>query len=349
MSELVDLNTQEVVHSWVFDTDPVWADLDFHSDLIDLRGSYNTRRFRNVHADLAPDGSIVTQGLPSPLLKYGLCGDLEWVESTDIYHHSIERDAEGAYWVPAHLEPKTVNIGGSDFHDDALVRISPEGEVLYQKSVAQILDENGLAHLVWGRGFAQYDPIHINDIQPVFEDGVLWRKGDLWVSLRHLSMIFLYRPDTNEILWARMGPWMHQHDVNVIDDRTISVFDNAARLVGEDDWEVREDNAVYIVDVTRDDDDPAQLRKYNPRGFEKLDVRTMTQGRARILGDGNIFVEETNYGRLLSFDAEGNLDWSYLNRAEQDGRVFLLTWSRIVDRDTGDAVRALVEGGACKS
>ena len=59
------------------------------------------------------------------------------------------------------------------------------------QDVSQILIDNGLEHLVfWGDG-DYYDPIHLNDIEPVRKDGPYWRKGDLFLSLRSPSIVML--------------------------------------------------------------------------------------------------------------------------------------------------------------
>lgn len=341
VSELVDLNTQEIIATWTYDVDDIWPTLDFSSVHSDLWASYRTFRFRGIHADLAPDGTVVTQGMHTPLLKYDLCGNLIWANAEYVFHHSIERLPDGSYWVPIEMEPKTVSIGDAAFHESGISHVSPDGEILEVTSVAQILIDNDLGILLYGRGFEQDDPLHLNDIQPVLTDGVLWRKGDLFLSLRNQSMIVLYRPETGKILWHRVGPWIHQHDVNILDDRRISVFDNHAILKGTRQLVVDGTSGVWIVDVPDNTTSPLF-----PNGFKALELATEIEGRARLLDDGRVWVEETKAGRAVSFDSDGTPDWTFVNRAG-DGKNYLINWSRIVDRDTGDAVRKLVEDGAC--
>ncbi len=342
VSELVDLRSQEILHRWEFDTDPIWRGLEFESVFVDPAGDGHTGRFRNIHADLAPDGSLVTHSDASPLLKFDLCGQLEWVNADDAFHHSVERDADGFYWVPVHLEPTRVEFGSALFKDSGLARLTPEGEVTYLRSVANIMEDNGLAVYTRGQGQLDDDPIHLNDIQPVFEDGALWKKGDLWLSIRNRSMVMLYRPETDEVIWWHIGPWIHQHDVNIIDDRQITVFDNAAKRFGFNSIRPETANGVWIVDVVDNRFTPVY-----PEGFEALELRTRTEGRSRLLADGPLFVEESNFGRVVIMDPDGTARVSYVNRAG-DGQLYRLNWSRIVDRETGDAVRALLEGGACE-
>ena len=351
VTELVDLSAQEVLHSWDYDAiSEIWGDTPFDTRLFNMVRDHPTERFRGIHADLAPDGALVTQGMATPLLKFGLCGDLDWVEATDAYHHSIERDAAGNYWVPAHLEPyQAEGIRARRFFDDAAVQLSPEGEVLYTKSVVEMLVENDLGHLIYGMGVGHADPVHLNDIEPVDTDGEIWRQGDIFLSIRNRSMVFLYRPSTGEIPWYSIGPWLHQHDVDLIDNRRISVFDNGVGLTGRGNWEehsrnweMKSLNALWVVDIVSGD-----AERSHAQGFETLDLRTPFEGRSELLPGNRLFVEETNFGRLTIFTPDGAEDVSYVNRAESDGRIYVLNWSRIVDRETGDAVRARLEGGAC--
>ena len=42
-----------------------------------------------------------------------------------------------------------------------------------------------------------------------------------------------------------------------------------------------------------------------------------------------MFVEETDFGRALFFNADGSLRWQYVNRSN-DGAIYALSWSRIL-------------------
>ena len=70
------------------------------------------------------------------------------------------------------------------------------------------------------------DPLHLNDIQPVMTDGPYWKRGDVFFSIRYKSMIILYRPSTNKIIWKGVGHSAGQHDVDILDDHRISIFNN---------------------------------------------------------------------------------------------------------------------------
>ena len=61
----------------------------------------------------------------------------------------------------------------------------------------------------------------------------------------------------------------------------------------------------------------------------KNDVKTITNGRSEILQNGDLFIEETIYGRSLYFNSNGSLRWTHVNRAD-DGNVYMVGWSRIL-------------------
>ena len=340
VSELWDLRAQEKLHEWRFDgIDALWQRSKLHS-AVDFRVDSRTDRFQSTHALLDDDGSI-TVAAYSPLLRADTCSSLSLLQDSAIFHHSLERDSDGNLWVPKRVEPKSVDLGDRNFWEDGIVMLSPEGKVLFERSVIAILDANGLGHLVFGRGEAHPDPIHLNDIQPVPGDGPLWKKGDVFLSLRNQSMVLLYRPSTDRVLWHRLGPWFHQHDVNILDDHRISVFDNHAVTSGIRSWAVRGSNRLLVVDLAS-----GEVTSPWQRGFEVLDVRTPTAGRGDVVGDEDL-VEESAHGRLLQFDRAGRVSWQFVNRAA-DGRVYHLNWSRLVPRTLGDQVRNTVAKRKCK-
>mgnify|MGYP006267336175 CR=1 FL=1 len=345
VSELVDLNTHETVNRWVYDVDPIWATLpeEERTRWANLERDKHTARFRAAHTVLTEEGDVYIHGNLTPLMKFDLCGAPVWNTGRAIAHHAIETDHEGNVWTPSRFDPKSVNLGGADFLDDTLLKVSPNGEVLYEKSVAQIvIGDPRLRHLLQGNGYIDSDPLHLNDIEPVREGGTLWRQGDVLLSLRDRSLILLFRPETDEVVWyhAGRGAWLHQHDVDVIDATRIGVFDNNAALVGNR-FVTDGVNRQIVMDVTDN-----SWESVHAESFEAHDVRTPKQGRSALRSDGSLFVEETQMGRLLYFDADGDLAISYVNRAS-DGTVYMLNWSGLVDRATGDAVAARLADGAC--
>ena len=69
--------------------------------------------------------------------------------------------------------------------------------------------------------------------------------------------------------------------------------------------------------------------KYLSEALIKNKVKTAMEGRSEIFPNGDLFIEESNRGRTLFFNADGTLRWEHYNRAE-DGKVYRVGWSRIL-------------------
>ena len=339
ISELVDLNSQETIHRWLFDVDPLWDDLSIESGLYEPAVDRSTFRFRPIHALLQPDGSLIAK-YKTPLLRADVCGGLSIFDQTYIFHHSIEPDGDGGFWVPAYLEPKTVSLGDEKYLDDAIVHFDANGQIIYKKSVGQILLENGLEHILYA-GYEKNDPTHLNDIEPVRSDGPHWRKGDLFLNLRHNSAVILYRPSSNEVVWYKTGPWVHHHDVDIFSDHQISVFSNNSYFKWVDKPRNYSTSEFMVFDFNT-----GETTTPFAAGFKRHDVRTPVNGRSEPVGGDELVVEETNSGRLLSFSRDGSLYWEFINRSK-DGHLYELSWSCIIPREFGDRVAKRIKEARC--
>ena len=170
----------------------------------------------------------------------------------------------------------------------------------------------------------QIDPIHINDVQPVNVDGKYWKKGDVFISLGHQSMIILWRPSTEEIVWKYESNIFHQHDVNIVSQHQISIFNNNRKYHYPNKDIVDGNNQILIFNFDTD-----TVSSYLSKSLVREDVRTLSQGRSDLLENNDLFIEETDYARTLYFNSDGSLRWTHVNRAS-DGNVYRVGWSRIL-------------------
>lgn len=274
---------------------------------------------RMAHPLLTDDGGIIFQ-TKTPLIAIDACSRLKWVEDSYLYHHSMEEDADGNYWLPGNALKPTRSEVGPDYEDNYAVQVSRDGKLLQALQLEDIFVRNGLGDHIDGRRYTA-DPLHLNDIQPVLVDGKYWKKGDIFLSMRNNSMVMLVRPSTGKVLWWRTNPWRFQHDVNVIGDGKISVFDNNV-YEGRGPMKVKGSNRIVIYDFATDTADVT-----SQAAFARHDIRTPRQGRGEILPDGDYFIEETDYGRLLRMGPNGDLRWQYIAARPDKSRV-QVGWSR---------------------
>ena len=321
--KLIRLSDQKIMHQWRPDYD----------EIIKRYGKQNgfwPGRDKNdlqvCHPLLSPDGSIVFNNYQSPLIKINKDSKLLW-GTKGIFHHSIEQDADGNVWAPAIIKPAAFLPGLlNDLEDDAIAEISPGGKLIFIKSVGQILFENGYRTLLLGMGPYENDLLHLNEIQPALTSGKYWMKGDLLISLRNRSTVFLYRCSTNKILWLKTGPWLNQHDAEFIDSLRIGVFgNNTVRVFGEDRL-IDGYNEEYIFNFKTN----TTATPYT-EFLKKAKVSTTSQGRANVLPNGDLFIEETNNNRLLRGNTK-DIIWQYVDRVDKHS-VAVLSWSRFITRE----------------
>ncbi len=331
--QLIQINTQKTLHEWL-------PDIDALNNILSEERSADfiaKSSFRLMHPLPQKDGSLVFNS-GSGLYGMDLCAENSLFVD-DIFHHSNELDHEGNIWTPSVVSPHSFEKLGN-FRDDSITKISASGEVLFKKSIAEILVENGYRGLLAASGTAgqtNEDPIHINDIQPALTDSEFWRKGDLLLSLRHRSTVMLYRPSTNKILWLKTGTWMNQHDMNFVDNHTISVFGNNT-MFGE---LLDGHNSVYFYDFKTD-----QVSEPYREIMQQMEVQTLTEGRGTPLADGDLFIDESNNGRILRVSAD-EVKWEYVRRIDKE-TIALSSWSRYLTSQEAKPIIEQLRNNSCK-
>ena len=313
--EIIDLNQRKVVHSW----QPVLDD--------------RLRRF-----NVLPDGSLLAGGW-RVTFRMDACSNVVWEQRLRT-HHSYERGVDGYFWSPEYVRPNTIPHMNPNSVEDGLVRFSPAGEVLSRVSLSGALMRAGHRHLVYGTKTG-YTMLEMNDVEPVLHDGPFWRRGDLFVSLRAVSVVLLYRPAADEVLWLQAGPWQLQHDVDVVSDSEISVYGNNTFVDEDGDDRVWGANEVHVHDFAT-----GETRSPWREAMRRHDVRTRRRGGATLFGDGGVMLEEADQGRVLMLSPDGEEVWSYVNRAS-DGMVYQILASRWLDAEYGAEVARSIASLDC--
>ena len=338
--QLIRIRDQQVLHEWAPDAHEL-ARHNPESAFVEPQGVLPDA-YRLGHPLPLSDGGIVFHNFRGPLFKVNACSSVEWVVD-GVFHHSIEQGPNGHLWVPAIIEPTGYDPGiFPGYRDDSIAEVSPDGRLLSHRSVSEILEQNGHIGLLFGAGPYDADAIHLNDVQPAHRATPYWEQGDLLLSLRHRSTVFLYRPATGEIPWLQTGPWLNQHDANFVGDSTVSVFGNDVVRVGKDQKSklVHGYNDVYLFDLSRH-----HLETPYTDVLKDHAVRTLTEGRSLILDDGDLFLEEQNDGRLLRVGVDG-VKWEFVAKTD-DGRVSFLNWSRYLTEDQVSEFLPALERAAC--
>ena len=275
---------------------------------------------RLFHPIILKDSSLIFSS--DALFKLDKINSIVWVNNSRLFHHAIELQGDSIIWTGSRIiGNKYFNFVNDTLANDAICAIDIEtGQIKYEKSVADILVENGYRSLI-DVGKHESDLIHLNDIQPVENDTKYWQRGDLFISIRHRNTVFLYRPSTNKIRWLKTGPWLAQHDVDVVDDKTIMIFGNDVIRGKYIDHLVNGHNDIYFYDFEKDS-------VYTPyaRMMKKLDIATKSEGRCDLLPNGDLFIDETNNGKLYVITKD-SLKMKYVERID-DKHIKMFNWVR---------------------
>ena len=277
----------------------------------------NTKN-RTHHPLMMIDSSIIIKNTDQKeLFSLSKNKKINWINKDLVFHHSTEKEKDSTIWIPSIAEnPSHYKIPG--FRHDAICAVDPRnGKVKFIKSVADILIENGYQALL--DVYYEDDAIHLNDIQPALFSSKYWQKGDLLLSMRHRNTVALYRPSTNKILWLKTGPWLAQHDCDFVDGKTIMVFGND--LLRQKDSLINGHNDIYFYDFEKN-----EITTPYTKIMKQLGIKTKTQGRCDLLSNGDLFIDESNNGKLYIINKD-SLKMIYTERYDKN-HIKMFNWVR---------------------
>lgn len=338
--EVRDLQNFELLHTYSHDINKMWSQVDdSRPEHKRLNIDHQEIRFEYRHPIILNDGSLIASSEYSPLFKLDLCSNLLWINDEERFHHSKMIDHNGNIWVSAQLFPYSQLVSKYmkqyGFRDDSISLISPQGKILFNKSVSSILVENGIVSE--DSLFLNNDPVHLNDIEPILEDGKFWRKGDLFLSLRSLNMIILYRPSNNKVIEMIKGPFYMQHDVDILDNERIIFFNNNNSVLND-----KKTSQIMIYDF-----ESKNFTKLIQDSLNKDKVKTTTQGLIEVLKDGSIIVEENNDARLIHYNTNGQKIWEYVNK-DDNNEIYFISWSRVIeDKNHIKSLKEMIKDKKC--
>lgn len=320
---LYDLKKQKRLWEWVPDYDEIvemTPSLKMEKDAGNSsQAEINRAYFLTQHPYLVDDGSILFTAGEGILARIDVDSKTLWTSDRH-YHHSIERMHDGNFIVPVVIEQSEY-----DFRDDGYAIVTPEGEIIEERSVAGILLRNGYRGLLFGVGIFESDRTHVNDAQPILEDDEYVHRGDIAISIRHLSTVFLYRPSEDRVIWLQTGPWINQHDIDYLGNGKFSIFGND--FVRDRGWIDYGNSNVYTYNMS----DGKIDKPYN-KVFKQFNIQTPTQGLQRFLNDGDIFVSMTDAHHLLRLNSD-HIRWTYSSPLKTAGSIGALHWSRYFHRE----------------
>ena len=317
---LVDMDGREV-HRWDIDFFELWPD---PSHLHKQQVPWTRFNYHTQGVELLEDGSVVFNIGGKGTAKLDKCGELQLTVNRRT-HHSVTRTEDGGFWIPAHrriadipreylfrgqTRGELIRGSGTRFngYDNLVLRVDPDGKVIREFSVLGSMIDAGFESVLYDTTLMKpSDPTHVNDIEVVTAalaakiDGV--KAGDILVSLRQSHMLLVMDQHDGTIKWSYRGPWIRQHDPDILADGTVLVFNN-----GSEEFNFNRPRGSNL--VLFDPADESWEIVY-PQPGKRL-FYTDIMGEQQVLPNGNILVTESRRGRVFEITPDGRLVWDFV-------------------------------------
>lgn len=305
-----------VIHRWTLDWFTLWPDV---KHLPATRIPKARPGTHVIGSFLMPNGDLIFAFECLGLLRIDPNGKVIWRLPYQT-HHSITRASDGNFWVcgqKSHEEPcDRIPNWGPAFVEPTLLEVTPEGKIVHEWSVVDLLQKNGLEGLLYlsstvtDSTSASGDLLHLNDVEP-FPDSMqegFFTKGDVLVSLRNINTVFVFNRVTEKIKIVCSGMFVRQHDPDFIDGNSFSVFDNY--LISDD--ASRSHSRILIVKV------PDKTVTTYYEGTPEHPFYTNIMGKHQWLPNGNLLIAETCNGRVFEIDRNKKIVWEYNNFVDEN-------------------------------
>ncbi|MCO6441931.1 MAG: hypothetical protein J5I81_12825 [Nitrococcus mobilis] len=323
-----------VVHEWTRTFSSIWDASAAVRHPVPDRQTY----FRKAH--LYPNGDLLAiyVGVGDTPWGYGMVkldrdSTVIW-KNLDRFHHDFAVTNGGRIYALTHAF-RTKPLEGADqlqppFLEDYLAIISADGKTLRKISLLDAFNNSDYRRLLWRIPYYTLeDPLHTNAVHVLDHAtaAALVRKvpraaeGQVLLSFRELAggALALLDVDKGIIVWATRGPWLSQHDANILPNGNLTLFDNRGHfgLGGK----------TRIIEI----DPGTGALVWSYAGNQVHPLQSLIRGAQERLPNGNTLITESDGGRLLEVTPAGKIVWEFINPirgGEGDKYIPVVSWAQ---------------------
>jgi len=296
--------------------------------ILDMNGNmakeWNTQAIR---ARLLKNGNLLAlerRNMESNrIAEYDWDGNLVWeyeqYEPRSAPHHDVQRLHNGnTLLIYKELVPEEYRKKIDDpvrrrnvcIQSDVITEVTPDKQVVWEWHGYKYLDVNWYSPIC-----SLADWMHTNTIQALPENkwydaaDERFKPGNILVSLRNLSVIFIISRDTKEIVWVYTGDYdgglAGQHEPHMIEKGlpgagNILIFDNGAPPLNA----LEHEGQSYVLEIL-----PSKEIVWKYENGEKFFSKF--RSNAQRLPNGNTFICESEGPRVFEITSEGEIVWEY--------------------------------------
>ena len=149
-------------------------------------------------------------------------------------------------------------------------------------------------------------------------------------------MVLLYRPSTNKIIKVIEGEFYNQHDVDILDQSSISIYNNNVFFNHKNERKATH-NEIIIYNFETD-----TFSKKFEKTFLENQINTNSHGLVDFLEDGSFIVEDRNNGRIFYINSKGKVVWIF-NNISSKKKIYGLWWARVINLEKSKKIRQLIK------
>jgi hypothetical protein len=323
--------TGETVHEWHLPFSAVW------DDTADVKAPRPDSHIYYRKAYLYPNGDLLAIYIASGdtpwgygLVKMDKDSKVIWTYLQRV-HHDLDVSSDGRIYTLTHEIRDTVIENWAHLKapriDDFVVVLSPDGQEIEKVSVVDAFIASPYALLVntvaW---YSAGDFFHTNAIDlldPRAAEDLSGVSGDqILLSMRELGTLGLLDLDRKVFTWALRGPWIGQHDPDLLADGNMLLFDNFGHF--------GPGGISRVIEF-----DPKTLEiVWSYSGAEDRPLYSNLRSAQERLANGNTLITESDGGRLLEVAPDGEIVWEYFNPVrggEADELIPVVSWGQRIE------------------
>jgi len=242
------------------------------------------------------------------------------------------------------------NVAAKDILDDAVIEIDRNGNILWQWSVLDHVEQLGLTESVHNNIMdkslkkrrrknksptSDYKPMidvfHANSIQVLppnrLSDNPIFKPGNLLISLRNVNRAIIVDKVSGDIVWTLKLATVNQHHIRMIPEGlpgagNILLFDNGGRSFYTSAKRVMS----RILEI-----DPISHQSVwsyqEPTSSRKDRLFSEKMSSAQRLPNGNTLILNSVNSRIFEVDSDGVIVWHKPAESKRKGEHYRVSWA----------------------
>jgi Arylsulfotransferase (ASST) len=175
--------------------------------------------------------------------------------------------------------------------------------------------------------YAVADPLHANNVDVITDETAAnfpyGEAGQVLLSFRELGAIGVLDVESGQLVFATRGPWIGQHDPDILPNGHFLLFDNYGNYQ-------KPEGQSRVIEL-----DPRTMEiVWQFAGTDELPFDSAIRSSQQHLANGNTLITESSGGRILEVTPEGDVVWQFVNPVrggEDDGKIPIICWAQRLD------------------